>query len=135
VAPPPPKKEVKKPKILLVDDDPVALKQVYGDLAGHYQVTGITKPIDALLYLKKNHPDLIILDYMMPEMSGAELFGKIRELPGFAEAPVYFLTGVSSKEVVAECLSLYPQGYLLKPISKDEILSVVGGFFKENPIQ
>lgn len=124
-----------QPSILLVDDDPVVLKKEYMDLCKHYRVTAIAKPVDALIYLKKKQPDLILLDYKMPEMSGTELFARIRKLEGCSNIPVYFLTGISSKEVVVECLSMYPQGYLLKPMSKEELLKVVGDFFRDNPVE
>lgn len=125
----------KQPSILIVDDDPVVLKKEYMDLCGSYHVTAIAKPIDALIYLKKYRPDLILLDYKMPEMSGTELFAKIRKMKECSSIPVYFLTGISSKDVVVECLSMYPQGYLVKPMSKQELLKVVGDFFRENPVE
>lgn len=123
--------ELSKPKILLVDDDLVILKKEYEDLCDKYRVTAIAKPIEALLYLKKKKPDLILLDYMMPEMNGTKLLEKIREIEGCEQIPVYFLTGISSGDVVRECLSMVPQGYLLKPMSKEEINKVVGDFFKD----
>ena len=119
--------------IVLVDDDPVVLKQEYSDLADTYMVAAITKPTDALAFVAKKKPDLLLLDYMMPELNGVELLEKIRKLPGCAGIPAFFLTGVTDRAVVAKCLSVYPQGYLLKPMNRESLLKTLGDYFDENP--
>lgn len=128
----PPKKEVPKPLVMIVDDDPVVLKKEYSDLSEKYTVAALAKPTDVLMFLNKKIPDLMLLDYMMPEMNGSELLSRIRKKEGCKAIPAFFLTGVSDKAVVVQCLSMYPQGYLLKPMSKEELLKVVDDFFREN---
>lgn len=128
----PPKKETPKPLVMIVDDDPVVLKKEYSDLSEKYEVAALTKPTDVLLFLNKKIPDLMLLDYMMPEMNGSELLSRIRKKEGCEGISAFFLTGVSDKAVVAQCLSMYPQGYLLKPMSKEELLQVVDDYFREN---
>lgn len=127
-----PKKTAPKKLIMIVDDDPVVLKKEFTDLSGNYTVAALAKPTDVLMFLNKKIPDLMLLDYLMPEMNGSELLAKIRQKEGCQAVPAFFLTGVSDKAVVAQCLSMYPQGYLLKPMSKEELLKVVGDFFREN---
>ena len=60
---------------------------------------------------------------MMPEMNGNEVLEKIRENPVFSATPVFFLTGVADRDKVKECLRLRPQGYMLKPVKRDELLA------------
>lgn len=124
-------KQKEKPMILVVDDDPVFLKTQYTYLAEEYLVAVVNSATDALAFIKKKCPDLILLDYMMPKMNGGELLEKIRALSPEEgkDVPVFFLTSVTDKRVIVQCLSLYPQGYLIKPLSKEELLKIIGDFF------
>lgn len=70
----------------------------------------------------------------MPLMNGGELLERIRKSPdkSIASIPVFFLTSVTDKRVIIECMRLFPQGYLLKPLGKEELLKIVGEFFAKN---
>lgn len=124
-------KPKEKPMILVVDDDPVFLKTQYTYLADEYRVAVVNSATDALAFIRKKCPDLILLDYMMPKMNGGQLLEKIRALSPEEgkDVPVFFLTSVTDKKVIVQCLSLYPQGYLIKPLSREELLKIVGDFF------
>ncbi len=123
-----------KKLILLVDDDPVVLKTEYSYLCSDYQVVAVSSAQDALIFLKKRLPDLILLDYMMPKMNGRQLLEVIRKSQNSqcAATPVFFVTSVTSKKTRDECLQLYPQGYLIKPVGKEELLGIVEGFFAKD---
>lgn len=123
------RKKAAKPLVLLVDDDPLILRQEYAYLNENYRVACISKPLEVLLFLHKQHPDLILLDYMMPRMNGYELLEKIREDESCKDIPVMFLTAVKDKEKIMDCLKLYPQGYLIKPLGKEELNDAVDKFF------
>ena len=131
-----PEIKMEKPLVLVVDDDPVVLKMEYKYLAEDYRVAAVSTPKDALAFLEKARPDLILLDYLMPLMNGGELLEKIRKSPdeSIASIPVFFLTSVTDKRVIIECMRLFPQGYLLKPLGKEELLRIVGEFFAKNQI-
>ena len=119
-----------KKLILVVDDDPLFLKTQYTYLVSDYYVAVVSSGADALKFLEKNKPDLILLDYLMPEMDGSELLLRIRSMKNEkADIPVFFLTSVTDKKVIMKCLSLYPQKYLMKPLEKDELLQIIGDFF------
>ncbi len=120
--------------ILLVDDDPVLLKTEYTYLCEDYKVVAVSSAHDALVFLRKKQPDLILLDYLMPKMNGGQLLEKIRNSSDSkcASTPVFFITGVADNRTRAECLRLYPQGYLMKPIGKKELLEIIGEFFSNN---
>lgn len=94
-----------------------------------YEVTTVTSGKWAMKYLETKKPALILLDYEMPEESGAEVFKKILEHDELKEIPVVFLTGVADKNRIREVLALSPAGYLLKPINvnrlKDTIEDVI----------
>lgn len=118
-----------RPRVLLVDDEPIILKTFFGFLSGKYEVAAVNSARDAFAYMKNTIPDLILLDYRMPSMTGGEMLEIMRTMPELSSIPVYFVTSVVDRAVILKCLSLYPQGYLLKPLGKDELLEVVDGFF------
>jgi len=76
-------------------------------------------------YLETKTADLILLDYEMPEESGAEVFRRLRLKLKAMKIPVIFLTGVADSEKIKEVLALKPQGYLLKPINMERLLASI----------
>ena len=67
-------------------------------------------------------PDLILLDYEMPEMNGKEVMEKLQSDEELREIPIVFLTSADSKEIVMELLALKPAGYILKPVESQMLL-------------
>ncbi len=61
----------------------------------------------------------------MPDMNGAEVLKALRENPLTATIPVVFLTGVNDTAKIQKALRLKPNGYLLKPIDKNVLLSKI----------
>lgn len=109
-------------QILVVDDAKISLMQTKTALGAKYHVTAVTDGTSAIAYLAAHECDLILLDYKMPEMSGAEVFEKLRANPKTKEIPVVFLTGNDDFSEVTEILAKKPAGYLLKPVAPDELL-------------
>lgn len=129
------KEEIKTKKtILLVDDEAIILKTFFGILNSDYEVLLATSGKDAMMLLEKKEkvPDLMLLDFMMPNMDGAELLTKIRsdKTKPYRDVPVIFVTAVNDKQSIIKCLSLYPQGYLRKPIGKDDLKNAVDKYFE-----
>ena len=114
-----------KKHILIVDDDKNMLKMLHLFLRDEYEVTMVDSGKLALEAVIKHTPDLILLDYMMPLFDGPHVLEIIRKREESKNVPVLFLTSVTDKEKIIECLSLNPQGYLIKPISRTELLQRV----------
>jgi len=111
-----------KTKILLVDDSPLFLRQIKNMLDDRYDVSVATSADKALMMLDKVKPSVILLDYEMPGTNGKELFKMIRNNPQFCFTPVLFLTAVSEAAHIREVLKLRPDGYILKPVTKAELV-------------
>lgn len=81
------------PKIMVIDDDPVNL-QIMSDMLGgqHYEVSTALSGAEALANLEQADFDLLIMDAMMPHMSGYELARIIRERYSASELPILLLT-------------------------------------------
>ncbi len=114
-----------KKKILLVDDNAIVLRTLNGFLTPTYEVYMATSGSKALRLIERNRPDMIFLDYEMPECNGLQTLRLIREMEGGRTIPVVFLTGVNDKEHIMALLALKPEGYLLKPASKDKIIETI----------
>lgn len=114
-----------KKRILVVDDDRLMLKTIKSALEDKYDVTAMLNGVMVEKFLSQNKVDLIILDYEMPIMTGAEVFRKLRANAAYNRIPICFLTGVSEREKVEEIMALKPRGYLLKPINMEMLLATV----------
>ena len=80
-------------------------------------------PVRALDWCKENVPDLLIVDYMMPEVDGLAFIRAFREIPGFAEIPVLMITANDQKDVRYEALQGGANDFLNKPIDRVEFLA------------
>lgn len=112
--------------ILIVDDEPVNLQVVRNYLMlEHYRVTQAAHGLQALELLESGYrPDLIILDVMMPRMTGYELCRVIRERFGTkSNLPVLMLTAKSQEPDIVEGFYSGANDYVTKPVSKSELLA------------
>ena len=121
----------RKHSILLVDDDPVCLRNMMSWLQNFYQVAVAKSGAACLSFLGKAKPDLILLDYEMPVCDGLQTLEMIRSEPEYADIQVMFLTGVSDTEKVREAIKLKPQGYILKNTDRVEFLNKIKAVFGE----
>jgi len=119
-------------RILLVDDDPTFLKMIQGWLSNKYRITAVKSGMQAITYIAHHTPDLILLDYDMPITPGPQIMEMIRSEKSAAEIPIIFLTGKSDRESIMSVMRLKPQGYLLKTMSRDDIVAAVDKFFIEH---
>jgi len=111
--------------ILVVDDEPINLQVVANHLSLHnYVIVQANNGMEALAKIQNGlRPDLIILDVMMPKMSGYEVCKKIREQFPANEMPVVMLTAKNQVSDLVEGLGSGANDYLTKPVSKHELLA------------
>lgn len=118
-----------KKKILIVDDDPQYLMLVREWLKDEYKVSVASSGMQAIKFVAKNKVDLILLDHEMPVTGGPQVLEMLRSESETSSIPVIFLTGKGDKQSVMQVLSLNPEGYLLKGISREELLTELKKFF------
>lgn len=120
-----PEQVVEQKTIMIVDDNPIALRSMKKLLEEDYDVMIATGGSQALNFIYKRKPDLILLDYEMPEMNGLEMFEQLKHNNQTKDIPVIFLTGISDKESVIKIIQSEPRGYMLKPPVKEQLLKKV----------
>lgn len=111
--------------ILAVDDSGVLLRSIKVILEKMYNVSFATSGQMAIKKAKKMKPDLILLDYDMPDWDGKRTLEEIQKDEELKDIPVVFLTGVSDKSHILAVLKLNPAGYLLKPIEQERLLDTI----------
>lgn len=117
-----------KGHILVVDDEPINCQVIsnHFTLRG-YEVITASSGEEALEILKmKANIDIVLLDVMMPKMTGLEVCEKIRETYESNRLPVIFLTAKNNSSDILEGFNVKGNDYIVKPFSKDELLSRVG---------
>jgi len=124
----------KKKKILAVDDSEIDLEMLEFLLKDKYIVIPIKSGIEALDYLRHNNDiNLILLDLIMPEMDGWEIFYRIKKLGIIKDVPVAFVTAVHSEEEQKRAKEMGVTGYIFKPFFRDELMKRIGTMLKKGP--
>jgi putative two-component system response regulator len=110
-------------KIMVVDDEPtnVKLVQRFLELDGYERFVTTTDARRALQMARDEQPDCILLDLMMPHVSGLEILDKLRADPDLALIPVIFLTAVTDSAVRRDALQRGATDFLNKPIDPYEL--------------
>jgi two-component system response regulator VicR len=112
-------------KIMVVDDDPdqiSTVKYVLESKDNKFDVIGANNGIQCLQLLKDNQiPDLILLDIMMPEMNGWEVFNRLKENSLWKDIPVIFLTARTDK-VAKDAGGFLGDDYIEKPFNREDLI-------------
>lgn len=115
-----------RPSLLLVDDDPINLTVLMNILSPEsYEISKVTKGMDAISLLETREWDLVISDVMMPGMSGYELSRMIRERFTLSELPILLLTARSQPEDIRTGFLAGANDYVTKPVNAEELRSRV----------
>ena len=119
-------------KILVVDDDPGILELASAVLAsGGYDVIEATTGKDALEAVAKAHPDLVVLDVVLPDMSGFEVCKQIKANPDMRRTFVALQSGLStSSQAQTTGLDIGADGYIVKGIPNNELLARVNSLVR-----
>ena len=112
-------------KILIVDDNPVLLRNTKKILDGEYDVYVATSGETGLKMIFSKQPDLVLLDYEMPEMDGKEMYETMLEDEFAKEIPVIFLTYIDDRSQIYAVLKSTPAGYILKPPDKEKLFEEI----------
>jgi DNA-binding response OmpR family regulator len=107
-----------KPVIFSVDDNPSILQAINSMLTPQYIVYTLPNPQLLTEVLKKTTPDIFLLDYNMPGLTGFDIVPLIRKFPQHKETPIIFLTSEGTVDFVTVATSLGVCDYIVKPIDE-----------------
>jgi PleD family two-component response regulator len=121
----PNKRESVKPVILAVDDTPSILQLLNQMLKDKYTVYTLPEPRVINELLKRIVPDLFILDYKMPGLTGFDLVPIIKNIPGHEFTPIIFLTSEGTVDHLNVAVGLGASDFMIKPINENVLRSKV----------
>ncbi len=112
--------------VMVVDDQATSraiLEQVVRSLDERVVVEGFVRPIDAVVWAARHVADLVLVDYMMPEMDGIEFVKRLRALPGYEHVPIMMVTVHDDRAVRYSALDAGITDFLTKPVDARECLA------------
>ena len=114
-------------KIMIVDDEPVNVKvaRKYLEMAGYVNFITTHDPAHAMELIRHEQPDLVLLDVMMPNISGLEILSKVRSNLKTASMPVVLFTASTDQAIKNEALHLGATDFLSKPVDPIELTARV----------
>jgi len=120
--------------ILIVEDNELNRKLFHDLLHAHgYRILQTNDGIEALNIAREHHPDLILMDIRLPEVSGLEITKFLKEDESLRNIPVVAVTGFALKSDEDAIWQVGCDGYLTKPISVISFLETVRNFLGESP--
>jgi len=123
------REEDDKPKILAIDDAPEILRMVHLLLRDTYKVFTLSEPEKMEELLETLTPELFLLDYKMPVLSGTELVPIIRKNPSHKNTPIIFITSEKSTDFITEAIRLGACDFIIKPLKMEVLHEKVGKHF------
>lgn len=112
---------MEKLRILAVDDNSISLAAIEQELKKDYEVIPVNSGTRALQFLKREIPDLILMDIQMAQKNGIETLREIRAMEKCKGIPVIMLTSKQDKTAVVESSKLGILDYVLKPFNGDDL--------------
>jgi DNA-binding response OmpR family regulator len=120
-------------KILVVDDNPDVIFSVKSGLensSNKFKINGVESGRKCLQYLESEIPDLILMDIMMPEMSGWKTFDKIKENNDWNKIPIIFLTARTDR-IAKNAGGFLGEDYIEKPFEIKDLIARIGKVLKK----
>src|SRR2546427_5950325 len=118
-------------RILIVEDEePLALLLRYNLEAAGYTVDSAARGDEAELKLRETIPDLVVLDWMLPGLSGIEICRRLRAGPVTSKLPIIMLTARGEESERIRGLATGADDYVVKPFSVPELLARVKGLLR-----
>ena len=116
--------DVESGHVMVIDDEAINIKLVRKVLQeeGFFRFSDVTDPRDALTKIRNSAPDVILLDIMMPHVSGLEILEAIRATVHLKHVPVLILTASVDRETKLEALELGATDFLTKPVDRAELI-------------
>ena len=116
-------------KILLVDDEPDIIELLsYNFKKKGFEVSSAKNGVEGLQALGNYHPDIIIIDILMPGMNGIEMCRNLRLLEEYKDTRVIFLSATNDVNMVIEALGAGGNHYVSKPIHLNVLINMVIDF-------
>lgn len=117
--------------ILIVDDESAIREMLHFNLTRNgFHTLDAANAYQARHSIKKNHPDLVLLDIMLPDQSGIDLAGELRNLPASRNIPIIMLTAKNAEQDKITGLNVGADDYITKPFSPTELIARINSLLR-----
>ncbi|MEX2139213.1 MAG: response regulator [Pirellulales bacterium] len=113
-----------KRKILVVDDDPELVELITDvlDKDGRFEVRSVNNGFDAGMMVKEYHPDLIVLDVMLPDINGKEVCQRVRTDPTMDDVKIICISGMVEQDKIEDLRASGADDFMQKPFEVDQLV-------------
>jgi two-component system alkaline phosphatase synthesis response regulator PhoP len=124
-------------KVLIVDDNPqnLELLEAYMEDLPEVQTLTATNGEAALEVVRREHPDLVLLDVMMPKMSGFEVCKRMKGDPSTADIAVVMVTALNEQMDIARGMESGTDDYLTKPVSRQDLIGRIRSLLRNRQLK
>jgi len=126
----PPKGRIMK-YILAVDDEPLNRDIIEETLSGEFEVLSAASGTECMARVFERIPDMILVDYAMPDMDGVEVCKRLRADERTNDIPILMLSGYAAKEHIETGMAAGANYYITKPFVPSELLKLIRKIFNE----
>jgi excisionase family DNA binding protein len=121
-----------KSKVLVVDDDP-EIVELFVDVLerdGRFEVKTASTGYDAGIITQEFQPDLVILDYMLPDINGNVVCKTIRQKPEFEHTKIIIVSGVVNQDEINDLLKAGADEFVKKPFNIEKLIERIGSLLQ-----
>ena len=116
---------MEKKIVLAIDDNTVDLNTLQGILSDDYLFSAVTSASAALSFLNSNKVDIILLDIVMPNISGFEFLYDIRKIPSYIDVPIIIVSSKNGEDFFKEARNSSAFDVVSKPVLPNRLISII----------
>jgi CheY-like chemotaxis protein len=114
-----------KKVVLSIDDNPQQLQEFKAILGARYDFRAVKAASEAISFLNANKVDIILLDILMPNISGFEFLDDIRKIPSYMDVPIIIVSGNTDADFMTKARSSKTSAVLAKPVSAEVLINSI----------
>ncbi|GAB6040260.1 response regulator transcription factor [Endothiovibrio diazotrophicus] len=122
-----------KPRLLVIDDDPNIVELVRAGLSKGFEVDDAMDVASAKVCLDSYRYDLVLCDWMLPDVNGDKLLAWAKQNPRLRDTPFVMVTAKDDKECVVTAIRLGADGYIIKPFTLERLRTKVYSLVEKRP--
>ena len=116
---------MEKKIVLSIDDNPQQLQEFKAFLSPKYDFRAVKAASEALNFLNANKVDIILLDILMPNISGFEFLDDIRKIPSYMNVPIIIVSGNTEEGFLTQARNSSANDVLTKPVMAQDLINAI----------
>ena len=114
-----------KKVVLSIDDNPQQLQEFKAVLGARYDFRAVKSASEAISFLNANKVDVVLLDILMPNISGLEFLNDIRKIPSYMDVPIIIVSGNTDADFLMKAKNSKTSAVLAKPVTAEALINSI----------